>query len=59
MIGLILSFVDYSPKRDYTNLTQPPFEDIAIDIEKEYKDGYIRLLWKLNKEDLTYKERGL
>ena len=61
IIGLALSFVDYTPKRDYTNLTQGvlPFEDIAIDIEKEYKDDYIRLLWELGKNSLTYKKRGL
>ncbi len=43
----------YAPiPRDYTGLTvyEDPIPDIAIDIEKEYKDDYIRLLWQQAKE---------
>jgi len=51
MVALLLAN-DYEEPRDYTNLTvtEAPYPDIAIDVEEEYKDGYLRLLWTLGKK---------
>ena len=41
----------HEPERDYTGLTVAPYPDIAIDIQKEYGDDYIRLLWRINTKE--------
>lgn len=56
IVGLILSFVDYTPKRDYTNLTHKNKPNIIIDYEEEYLSKLIKevpLKWKLSKKRLT------
>ena len=51
MIIALSAMANYEEPRDYTNLTvlDAPYPDIAVDVKKEYHDGYIRLLWQLNK----------
>ena len=50
IVGIVmLNGIDRRDHRDYNGLTDPsyaPCSWIAIDMESEYHDGYIRLLWE-------------
>ena len=52
LMAALIFMYNHTPIRDYTNLTvtEAPLPDIAIDVEKEYKSGYMRLLWALGNE---------
>ena len=53
LFGLLISFVDYTPPRDYSNLTEKPLLDTSINPCEEIEVNFPK--WKLSKKRLTDK----